>query len=66
MDLEQLGARAFVPIAWSGMARTERQGIEAGKQTRPGLVLADIQPRPTAARASIAANEFLQDFTGST
>ena len=60
MDLEQLVQSLGHRVV--RVARTERQAIEAVKQTRPGLVLADIQLADGSSGID-AANEFLQDFS---
>jgi len=60
MDLEQLVQGLGHRVV--RVARTERQAIEDVKQTRPGLVLADIQLADGSSGID-AANEFLQDFS---
>ena len=60
MDLEQLVQGLGHRVV--RVARTERQAIEAVKQTRPGLVLADIQLADGSSGID-AANEFLQEFS---
>jgi len=60
MDLEQLVQSLGHRVV--RVARTERQAIEAVQQTRPGLVLADIQLADGSSGID-AANEFLQDVS---
>ena len=57
MDLEQLVQGLGHRVV--RVARTERQAIEAVRQTRPGLVLADIQLADGSSGLD-AVNEFLQ------
>ena len=59
MDLEQLVQGLGHRVV--RVARTERQAIEAVKQTRPGLVLADIQLADGSSGLD-AVNEFLRRF----
>jgi CheY-like chemotaxis protein len=59
MDLEQLVQGLGHRVV--RVARTERQAIEAVKQTRPGLVLADIQLADGSSGLD-AVNEFLRMF----
>ena len=44
------------------VARTEREALEAVMQTRPGLVLADIQLADGSSGLD-AVNQFLRDFS---
>jgi CheY-like chemotaxis protein len=60
MDLERLVQGLGHRVV--RVARTERQAIEAVKQTRPGLVLADIQLADGSSGLD-AVNEFLQIFS---
>jgi CheY-like chemotaxis protein len=60
MDLEQLVQELGHRVV--RVARTERQAIEAVRQTRPGLVLADIQLADGSSGLD-AVNEFLQIFS---
>jgi CheY-like chemotaxis protein len=60
MDLEQLVQSLGHRVV--RVARTERQAIEAVRQTRPGLVLADIQLADGSSGLD-AVNEFLQIFS---
>jgi CheY-like chemotaxis protein len=60
MDLEQLVQDLGHRVV--RVARTERQAIEAVRQTRPGLVLADIQLADGSSGLD-AVNEFLQIFS---
>jgi CheY-like chemotaxis protein len=60
MDLEQLVQDLGHRVV--RIARTERQAIEAVRQTRPGLVLADIQLADGSSGLD-AVNEFLQIFS---
>ena len=60
MDLQQLVQTLGHRVV--RVARTERQAIEAVKQTRPGLVLADIQLADGSSGLD-AANEFLLNFS---
>ena len=59
MDLEQLVQGLGHRVV--RVARTERQAIEAVRQTRPGLVLADIQLADGSSGLD-AVNEFLRMF----
>jgi CheY-like chemotaxis protein len=59
MDLEELVQGLGHRVV--RVARTERQAIEAVKQTRPGLVLADIQLADGSSGLD-AVNEFLRMF----
>ena len=59
MDLEQLVQGLGHRVV--RVARTERQAIEAVKQTRPGLVLADIQLADGSSGLD-AVNEILRMF----
>jgi DNA-directed RNA polymerase specialized sigma24 family protein len=60
MDLEQLVQDLGHRVV--RIARTERQAIDAVRQTRPGLVLADIQLADGSSGLD-AVNEFLQIFS---
>lgn len=59
MDLEQLVQGLGHRVV--RVARTERQAVEAVRQTRPGLVLADIQLADGSSGLD-AVNEFLRMF----